>query len=68
MFNICKINRIREIRNENKRRRTVNRTIRKTIRYYESEGLISVKINSNSYQEYDEDNINKLQKQKFLES
>ncbi|APU59818.1 MerR family transcriptional regulator [Clostridium botulinum] len=38
----------------------------KTIRYYESEGLISVKINSNSYQEYDEDNINKLQKIKIL--
>ncbi|KGO15546.1 MerR family transcriptional regulator [Clostridium botulinum] len=36
----------------------------KTIRYYESEGLISVKINS--YREYDEDNINKLQKIKIL--
>ncbi|MDS1004499.1 MerR family transcriptional regulator [Clostridium sporogenes] len=34
----------------------------KTIRYYETEGLISVKRNLNSYREYDEDNISKLKK------
>ncbi|APQ97613.1 MerR family transcriptional regulator [Clostridium botulinum] len=38
----------------------------KTIRYYESEGLISVKRNSNSYREYDENNINKLRRIKVL--
>ncbi|WP_434291706.1 MerR family transcriptional regulator [Clostridium botulinum] len=38
----------------------------KTIRYYESEGLIFVKRNSNSYREYDEDNINELRKIKVL--
>ncbi|MCS4468917.1 MerR family transcriptional regulator [Clostridium botulinum] len=66
MFNICKINCIRETRNENKRCRKVNRIIPKTIRYYESEGLISVKRNSNSYREYDENNINKLRRIKVL--
>ncbi|NFA61239.1 MerR family transcriptional regulator [Clostridium sporogenes] len=37
-----------------------------TIRYYESEGLISVKRNLNSYREYDEGNISKLKKIKIL--
>lgn len=38
----------------------------KTIRFYESEGLISVKRNSNSYREYNEHNINDLQRIKIL--
>lgn len=38
----------------------------KTIRYYESQGLIYVKRNSNSYREYDEDNINNLKRIKIL--
>ncbi|WP_027625722.1 MerR family transcriptional regulator [Clostridium lundense] len=38
----------------------------KTIRYYESEGLIFVKRNSNAYREYDEENINELRRIKIL--
>lgn len=38
----------------------------KTIRFYESEGLISVKRNSNSYREYDEENIRELKRIKIL--
>ena len=38
----------------------------KTIRYYESEGLISVKRNLNTYSEYDEDDINELRRIKIL--
>jgi DNA-binding transcriptional MerR regulator len=38
----------------------------KTIRFYESEGLISVKRNSNSYRDYDEKNIEDLRRIKNL--
>lgn len=38
----------------------------KTIRFYESEGLIYVKRDSNKYREYDEDNINELRRIKIL--
>lgn len=38
----------------------------KTIRFYESEGLIYVKRDSNKYREYDEDNINQLRRIKIL--
>lgn len=38
----------------------------KTIRFYESEGLISVKRNSNAYREYDEENIKELKRIKIL--
>ncbi len=47
----------------------VERTIglsAKTIRFYESKGLISIKRNSNSYREYDEHNINELKRIKIL--
>jgi DNA-binding transcriptional MerR regulator len=38
----------------------------KTIRFYESEGLISVRRNSNAYRDYDEDNIKELKRIKIL--
>jgi len=38
----------------------------KTIRFYESAGLISVKRNSNAYREYDEENIKELKRIKIL--
>lgn len=38
----------------------------KTIRFYESEDLISVKRNSNAYREYDEENIKELKRIKIL--
>ncbi len=38
----------------------------RTIRFYESQGLISVKRNSNAYREYDEENIKELKKIKIL--
>ncbi|CDI49271.1 MerR family transcriptional regulator [Clostridium tetani] len=38
----------------------------KTIRFYESEGLICVKTNSNTYREYDEKNIDELRRIKIL--
>ncbi|WP_346892820.1 MerR family transcriptional regulator [Clostridium sp. UBA871] len=38
----------------------------KTIRFYESEGLISVRRNSNTYRDYDEDNIKELKRIKIL--
>lgn len=38
----------------------------KTIRYYESQGLISVKRNSNTYRDYTENNITELRRIKIL--
>ncbi len=38
----------------------------KTIRVYESEGLISVRRNSNAYRDYNEDNIKELKRIKIL--
>ncbi len=38
----------------------------KTIRFYEGEGLISVRRNSNAYRDYDEDNIKELKRIKIL--
>jgi len=38
----------------------------KTIRFYESEGLISVRRNSNTYRDYAEDNIKELKRIKIL--
>lgn len=38
----------------------------KTIRFYESEGLISLRRNSNAYRDYDEDNIKELKRIKIL--
>ncbi len=38
----------------------------KTIRFYESEGLISVRRNSTTYRDYDEDNIKELKRIKIL--
>ncbi len=38
----------------------------KTIRFYESECLISVRRNSNAYRDYDEDNIKELKRIKIL--
>ncbi|RXM58919.1 MerR family transcriptional regulator [Clostridium tetani] len=38
----------------------------KTIRFYESEDLICVKRNSNTYREYDDKNIDELRRIKIL--
>lgn len=38
----------------------------KTIRYYESQGLISIKRNSNTYRDYTENNITELRRIKIL--